>query len=45
MLNKNWGCDFYELKVNGKVSTGAAVDFKNKAWKIIEKKDFKNYYQ
>lgn len=44
MMNKDWGCDFYELIVDGKVSQGAMVDFTVKNWKIIERKDFGNYY-
>ncbi|MCT2407475.1 hypothetical protein NZD88_07990 [Chryseobacterium antibioticum] len=44
MMNKGWGCDFYELNVDGEISEGAAVHFTAKNWKIIEKKDFRNYY-
>ncbi|MFN1216805.1 hypothetical protein ACKW6Q_07425 [Chryseobacterium kwangjuense] len=44
MMNKNWGCDFYELSIDGKKSTGASVDFTNRNWKILERKSFKNYY-
>ncbi|MBB6372128.1 hypothetical protein [Chryseobacterium shigense] len=45
MMNKDWGCDFYELTTDGKVSEGASVHFTDKSWKILEKKDFKNYYK
>lgn len=44
MMNKDWGCDFYELKVDGKIREGAAVDYTAKNWKILEKKDFKKYF-
>ncbi|PQA92458.1 hypothetical protein B0A69_15620 [Chryseobacterium shigense] len=44
MMNKGWGCDFYELTVDGEISEGAAVHFTTKNWKIIEKKDFRAYY-
>lgn len=44
MMNKDWGCDFYELSIDGKKSTGASVDFTNRNWKILERKSFKNYY-
>ncbi|KFF22892.1 hypothetical protein [Chryseobacterium sp. JM1] len=44
MMNKDWGCDFYELIVDGKVSQGATVDFSVKNWKIIDKKEFRKYY-
>lgn len=44
MMSKDWGCDFYELTIDGKVSEGASVHFTAKSWKILEKKDFKNYY-
>ncbi|AZA80762.1 hypothetical protein C1637_11935 [Chryseobacterium lactis] len=45
MMNRNWGCDFYELKADGKVYEGSTFDITRKNWKIIERKDFKNYYQ
>lgn len=44
MMNKDWGCDFYELKVDGKIKEGATVDFTAKNWKILDKKDFKKYF-
>lgn len=44
MMSKDWGCDFYELKADGKTSEGAVVDFTAENWKILEKKDFRNYY-
>lgn len=44
MMNKDWGCDFYELSIDGKKSTGASVDFMNSNWKILERKNFKDYY-
>lgn len=39
-----WGCDFYELKVNGEISEGAPVAFTKKGWDFVEKEDFQNYY-
>lgn len=44
MMNKDWGCDFYELSIDGKKSTGTSVDFMNSNWKILERKNFKDYY-
>lgn len=44
MMNKGWGCDFYELTVDGEISEGTAVYFTAKNWKIIEKKNFRAYY-
>ncbi|MBL1219457.1 hypothetical protein JET18_01330 [Chryseobacterium sp. L7] len=44
MMNKDWGCDFYELSIDSKKSTGASVDFMNSNWKILERKNFKDYY-
>jgi hypothetical protein len=44
MMNKDWGCDFYELKVDGEISDGASVYFTAKEWKILNKNEFKNYY-
>lgn len=44
MLNKDWGCDFYELKVNGEIKEGGNVEFIKKNWKIIDKSAFKTYY-
>jgi hypothetical protein len=44
MMNSGWGCDFYELVVDGKTNEGAFVNFHKKNQKIIDRKDFKNYY-
>ncbi|MGG5210865.1 hypothetical protein ACQWU4_18245 [Chryseobacterium sp. MIQD13] len=44
MMNKDWGCDFYELTTDGKISEGATVNFTAENWKILDRKDFKNYY-
>ncbi|SHG49862.1 hypothetical protein [Chryseobacterium vrystaatense] len=44
MMSKGWGCDFYEMKIDGKIIQSPSVDFTAKNWKIIEKKDFRYYY-
>lgn len=44
MMKRDWGCDFYELKVNGEISEGAHVAFTKKGWDFVEREDFKKYY-
>lgn len=44
MMKRDWGCDFYELKVNGEISEGAHVAFTKKGWDFVEREDFQNYY-
>lgn len=30
MMSKNWGCDFYELKINNNIQTGGVASFVKK---------------
>lgn len=46
MMSKDWGCDFYELKVDGIVVEGATVMFTHKKWdwEKIDRHNYQNYY-
>lgn len=46
MMSKDWGCDFYDFKVDGIAVEGATVMFthKNWDWEKIDHHNYKNYY-
>jgi len=44
MTTRNWGCDFYQLTIDGKIQEGNSISFRKNGWKIIEKKDLRSYY-
>ena len=44
MLSHGWGCDFYELTVDGKVINGGNIEFMKQGWDIIDRSSFNNYY-
>ena len=44
MTNHNWGCDFYQLTVDGEVEEGGTIAFTKSSWKFVDRKDFQTYY-
>lgn len=44
MFSSNWGCDFYESTIDGKVNEGDVIAIIKKGWGIIDRKDVRNYY-
>ncbi len=44
MLSSGWGCDFYELTVDGKIEEGGDVHITKPGWDIINREDLKVYY-
>ncbi len=44
MTTRNWGCDFYQLTIDGSTKTGNQVSIIKSSWKKLEKKDFGSYY-
>lgn len=46
MMSKDWGCDFYDFKVDGIAVEGATVMFvkKDSKWQSIDRYNYQNYY-
>ena len=47
MFSSGFGCDYYEVTVNGEKIEGGGIDFMKKGFDIlkIKKEDFKEYYK
>ena len=44
MTDSNWGCDFDELTIDGKISEGGIAYFTKKGWRILSDQQLKDYY-